>query len=70
MTARAFSPPEVLSPRPSQSYMHSLSLSRPPPPSSVIAVRVKEDVDAAPLDKAPSPELPVSLENIKQETDD
>lgn len=53
---------------------HTLTLfSRPPhlPPSLVIAVRVKEEhLDMATPDKAPSPELPVPIENIKQETDD
>lgn len=39
--------------------------------SSVITVRVKEEhLDVATPDKAPSPELPVPIENIKQETDD
>lgn len=42
-----------------------------PVPDEIIAVRVKEEhVDAPTPDKAPSPELPVSIENIKQETDD
>ena len=39
--------------------------------SSVITVRVKEEhLDVAMADKAPSPELPVPVENIKQEMDD
>ena len=49
------------------------SVSRYPhlPSSLVIAVRVKEEhLDMATPDKAPSPELPVPIENIKQETDD
>uniref|UniRef100_A0A8C2P302 FCS-type domain-containing protein n=1 Tax=Capra hircus TaxID=9925 RepID=A0A8C2P302_CAPHI len=41
-----------------------------PAPEEIIAVRVKEEhLDAATGDKAPSPELPVPVENIKQETD-
>lgn len=40
-------------------------------PSSVITVRVKEEhLDMASPNKAPSPQLPVPIENIKQETDD
>lgn len=58
-------------PRPSQSYTRTHSvLSALPPPSLVIAVRVKEEhVDTSTPDKASSAELPVSIENIKQETD-
>uniref|UniRef100_A0A8C9QSQ4 Lethal(3)malignant brain tumor-like protein 2 n=1 Tax=Spermophilus dauricus TaxID=99837 RepID=A0A8C9QSQ4_SPEDA len=42
-----------------------------PIPDEIIAVCVKEEhLDMASPDKAPSPELPVPLENIKQETDD
>lgn len=45
-------------------------LGPPASPSLVIAVRVKEEhVDMSTPDKASSPELPVSIENIKQETD-
>lgn len=54
------------------SLSFSLSLPHtPPPPPSVIAVRVKEEhVEAATPDKALGAELPVSIENIKQEADD
>ncbi|KAM5250958.1 lethal(3)malignant brain tumor-like protein 2 isoform 1-T1 [Hipposideros larvatus] len=46
-------------------------ISAEPVPDEIIAIRVKEEhVDTAMPDKAPSPELPVSIENIKQETDD
>ncbi|KAB1270280.1 Lethalmalignant brain tumor-like protein 2 [Camelus dromedarius] len=42
-----------------------------PGPDEIITVRVKEEhLDMATPDKAPSPELPVPIENIKQETDD
>uniref|UniRef100_A0AC11D2Y5 L3MBTL histone methyl-lysine binding protein 2 n=1 Tax=Ovis aries TaxID=9940 RepID=A0AC11D2Y5_SHEEP len=42
-----------------------------PAPEEIIAVRVKEEhLDVATGDKAQSPELPVPVENIKQETDD
>nr|KAF6495578.1 L3MBTL histone methyl-lysine binding protein 2 [Rousettus aegyptiacus] len=44
--------------------------SSEPAPDEIIAVRVKEEhVDMSTPDKASSPELPVSIENIKQETD-
>lgn len=59
-------------PCPSQSCMrtHSVLSALPPPSSLVIAVRVKEEhVDMSTPEKASSPELPVSIENIKQETD-
>ncbi|XP_054531517.1 lethal(3)malignant brain tumor-like protein 2 isoform X3 [Pan troglodytes] len=46
-------------------------ISSEPVPGEIIAVRVKEEhLDVASPDKASSPELPVSVENIKQETDD
>ncbi|XP_006068951.3 lethal(3)malignant brain tumor-like protein 2 isoform X1 [Bubalus kerabau] len=42
-----------------------------PAPDEIITVRVKEEhLDVATADKALSPELPVPVENIKQETDD
>ncbi|XP_055251730.1 lethal(3)malignant brain tumor-like protein 2 isoform X1 [Moschus berezovskii] len=41
-----------------------------PTPDDIITVRVKEEhLDVATADKAPSPALPVPVENIKQETD-
>nr|XP_019799541.2 lethal(3)malignant brain tumor-like protein 2 isoform X2 [Tursiops truncatus] len=46
-------------------------ISSEPVPDEIITVRVKEEhLDVATPDKAPSPELPVPIENIKQETDD
>lgn len=59
-------------PDPLPRVLCTLTLSPGPPTSSlVIAVRVKEEHgDTAMPDKAPSSELPVSIENIKQETDD
>ncbi|XP_026963571.1 lethal(3)malignant brain tumor-like protein 2 isoform X2 [Sagmatias obliquidens] len=45
-------------------------ISSEPVPDEIITVRVKEEhLDVATPDKAPSPELPVPIENIKQETD-
>nr|XP_015005937.2 lethal(3)malignant brain tumor-like protein 2 isoform X1 [Macaca mulatta] len=46
-------------------------ISSEPVPGEIIAVRVKEEhLDAASPHKASSPELPVPVENIKEETDD
>lgn len=59
-------------PLPFPELHHVLSPACPPTPSFlVIAVRVKEEhLDTAAPDKALSPELPVPIENIKQETDE
>uniref|UniRef100_A0A2I3NH31 L3MBTL histone methyl-lysine binding protein 2 n=2 Tax=Papio anubis TaxID=9555 RepID=A0A2I3NH31_PAPAN len=46
-------------------------ISSEPVPGEIIAVRVKEEhLDTASPHKASSPELPVPVENIKEETDD
>ncbi|XP_033261013.1 lethal(3)malignant brain tumor-like protein 2 isoform X2 [Orcinus orca] len=51
--------------------LQAAEISSEPVPDEIITVRVKEEhLDVATPDKAPSPELPVPIKNIKQETDD